>query len=235
MPGITDVLLPLAALGVGAYTVKKIVGAPQITPIAPQNLAPVLPSSQQIIQIGTGNGVTPDVPNAPVSSSTMQFPNANLQTWASNPQMPQYMLTSPSGRAFTQQQEGYRTTPYRDIAGNWTVGYGHKITSSDGISLTQSLDQSTINSLFDGDISTAESIVQQLVNVPLTQGQFDALVDFVFNLGRARLAGSTLLRYLNAGNYAAAAQEFNKWVYAGPQVVSALVSRRAGEAQMFVG
>jgi len=233
MPGITDVLIPLAALGVGAYTVKKIVSQPQILPIAPQNLAPL--GSQQIIQIGTGSGVTP---NAPVSASTAQgpiFPNANLQTWASNPQMPQYMTISDAGKQFIQSQEGYRNTPYQDVAGNWTVGIGHEIQPGDGIALNQAIDGATIQNLFAGDLNDAANIVQQYVNVPLTQGQFDALVDFVFNLGRARLAGSTLLRLLNAGNYSAAAAEFNKWVYAGNNRVAALVSRRAGETQMFVG
>jgi len=235
MPGITDVLLPLAALGVGAYTVKKIVTQPAITPnvSAGNPLVPYTP--QQIIDLSSGAGITP---NAPASASIAQgpvFPNANLQTWASNPQMPQYMTVSDAGKQFIQRHEGYRNTPYQDIAGNWTVGIGHKIQPSDGIPLNQAIDNATVQNLFAGDLNDAANIVQQYVNVPLTQGQFDALVDFVFNLGRARLAGSTLLRLLNAGNYSAAAAEFNKWVYAGNNRVAALVSRRAGETQMFVG
>lgn len=51
------------------------------------------------------------------------------------------------------------------------------------------------------DVAVAEAVVQRLVKVPLTQGQFDALVDFVFKLGGGRLASSTLLRNLNAGKY----------------------------------
>jgi len=235
MPGITDILIPLAALGVGAYTVKKIVTQPQIVPNSSGGNPLVPYTPQQIIDISAGAGITP---NAPSSASTVQgptFPNANLQTWASNPQMPQYMTVSDAGKQFIQNQEGYRNTPYQDVAGNWTVGIGHKIQAGDGIALNQALDDSTIQSLFAGDLNDASNVVQQYVNVPLTQGQFDALVDFVFNLGRARLAGSTLLRLLNAGNYSGAAAEFNKWVYAGNNKVAALISRRAGETQMFVG
>lgn len=231
MPGITDVLIPLAALGVGAYTVKKIVSTPQITPIAPQNLTPLTGGTVPIIQIGS-NGYTP---GAPISSSLLQFPNANLQTWASAPQMPEYMTVSDNGRSFIRQQEGYRNTPYQDVAGHWTVGIGHKITTDDGISTGQVLSDAQIQALFDDDVATAESEVKQLVSVPLTQGQFDALVDFVFNLGRAHLATSSLLRYLNAGNYAAAVHQFSRWVYADGKVNSGLVARRQSEQQMFVG
>lgn len=219
MPGITDLLWPAALLGVGAYTIKKIVTAPTIAPVAPQNLAPI------------NAGYTAA---APISSSTMLFPNSNLQTWASAPQMPEYMTISDNGKSYIKQQEGYRNMPYQDAAGYWTVGIGHKIQPSDNIPLNQPLDDASIMTLFDGDLSTAESIVKQLVNVPITQGQFDALTDFVFNLGRSRLASSTLLRLLNAGNYAGAAAEFNKWVYAGGKVDAALVARRQGETQMFM-
>jgi lysozyme len=71
--------------------------------------------------------------------------------------------------------------------------------------------------------------------VSLNQGQYDALVDFTYNLGPAALQGSTLLRKLNAGDYAGAAAEFPKWCHAGRAVLPGLVTRRARERAMFEG
>jgi GH24 family phage-related lysozyme (muramidase) len=62
-----------------------------------------------------------------------------------------------------------------------------------------------------GDLLDAEMSVTRLVRVALTQGQFDALVDFCFNVGMGKLAASTLLKYLNAGEYGAAADESLQW------------------------
>jgi hypothetical protein len=67
----------------------------------------------------------------------------------------------------------------------------------------------------------------------LTQGQFDALVDFVFNLGSARLASSTLLRYLNAGKYDDAAWKLLAWDHAGSRELPALKLRRESEFRLW--
>jgi lysozyme len=71
------------------------------------------------------------------------------------------------------------------------------------------------------------------VTVPLTQNQFDALVDFTFNVGQGNLASSTLLRELNAGNTAGAAAQFLVWVYAKGVELPGLVTRRQAEAALF--
>jgi lysozyme len=71
--------------------------------------------------------------------------------------------------------------------------------------------------------------------VPLTQGQYDALVSFPFNEGAGRLQASTLLKMLNAGNYQATAGQFGAWVYGGGVKLPGLVIRRAAEAEMFGG
>jgi GH24 family phage-related lysozyme (muramidase) len=75
--------------------------------------------------------------------------------------------------------------------------------------------------------------VEALVETPLTDNQFGALVSFTFNLGRGNLAKSTLLRKLNGGDYDGAAIEFNKWNKAGGKVLAGLVARRAAEAELF--
>jgi lysozyme len=135
-----------------------------------------------------------------------------------------------NGLALTQQFEGMRLSAYQDQVGVWTIGFGH--TGPDvhaGLTITQ--DQAT--ALLMKDVASASASVNNLVKVPLTQNQFDALVDFVFNLGQGKFAGSTLLRGLNAGDFSGAAAEFVKWDHAGGQVVPGLLRRRLAEAQLF--
>jgi lysozyme len=137
---------------------------------------------------------------------------------------------SKSGLALTEQFEGLRLTPYQDSVGVWTIGYGH--TGPDvhpGLTITQM----DAEALLLRDVGDAARSVNQLVTIPLTQNEFDALVDFVFNLGATAFAGSTLLRDLNAGNLAAAAGEFQKWDHAGGRVLAGLLQRRLGEASLF--
>jgi lysozyme len=72
------------------------------------------------------------------------------------------------------------------------------------------------------------------VTVPLTQGQHDALVSFTYNEGAGRLQSSTLLKDLNAGNYAAVPAEFMKWVFGGGVKLPGLVTRRRAECKLFL-
>ena len=83
------------------------------------------------------------------------------------------------------------------------------------------------------DIQVAAQAVNGMVTVALTQPEFDALVDFAFNLGTGNLQHSTLLRLLNAGDYKGAAAEFEKWDRAGGKVMAGLLRRRQAEEQMF--
>src|ERR1035441_9795663 len=83
------------------------------------------------------------------------------------------------------------------------------------------------------DVRDAEQAVQRLVKVPLRQGQFDALVDFCFNLGAGRLTASTLLKCLNAGRYDEAAEQLLLWDHTGGQECAALKVRREAEAELW--
>jgi len=137
---------------------------------------------------------------------------------------------SKAGLSLTESFEGVRLTAYQDQVGVWTIGYGH--TGPDvhaGLTITQ--DQA--NDLLMGDVSHAVSAVNRLVTVPLTQNQFDALVDFVFNVGIGNFASSTLLRELNASNFTDAAAQFERWSHAGGVVVAGLLRRRQAEARLF--
>jgi len=84
------------------------------------------------------------------------------------------------------------------------------------------------------DVQTAVSCVNRKVGPALTQNQFDALVSFVFNLGCGAFSGSTLLRLLNAGETAAAAQQFVRWDQAGGHVLEGLLRRREAERDLFL-
>jgi len=86
--------------------------------------------------------------------------------------------------------------------------------------------------LLAGDVGDAEQAVARLVKVELTQGQFDALVDFVFNLGQGQLAESTLLKELNSGQDDAAGEQLLRWDHAGTQENAGLKARREAEFQL---
>ena len=142
------------------------------------------------------------------------------------------MNTSTAGLELIKRSEGFSANVYSDIAGFRTVGYGHKLQPGEsfpsGVTVTQATD------LLMADVAVAESVVSRLVKVPLTQGQFDGLVDFVFNLGGARLASSTLLKDLNAGKYDEAAQQLLEWDHAGGKEVEGLKARREAEFQLWL-
>lgn len=130
----------------------------------------------------------------------------------------------------TEQFEGCKLTAYQDVKGVWTIGYGHTGTDvRPGLVITQG----TAEDLLLHDVQSAEFHVNHLVNVPLTQHEFDALVDFTFNVGSGNFASSTLLKLLNLRNYAAAALEFVKWNKSGGMVVAGLLRRRIAETEVF--
>lgn len=141
------------------------------------------------------------------------------------------MQLSAIGLELVERSEGFRSKTYFDMAGFPTIGYGHRLepheSFPDGVSETEA------EVILRWDVHQAELEVARLVKVPLTQGQFDALVDFVFNLGSSRLASSTLLLDLNAGNYDAAATELLRWDHAGNHEVDALKARRQAEYQLW--
>jgi lysozyme len=134
------------------------------------------------------------------------------------------------GLTLTEQFEGCKLTAYQDQVGRWTIGYGHTGPEVAG-GLTITLEEA--EGLLAKDVHAAGEFVNNVVAVRLSQEEFDALVDFVFNLGRGRFEGSTLLKELNAGNFAAAAAQFEAWDRAGGAVVAGLLRRRQAETALF--
>ncbi len=135
-----------------------------------------------------------------------------------------------NGIDLVELSEGLRLTAYRDAVGVLTIGYGH---TGNEVQLGQTISQSEAEQLLMHDLYLAEKDVKAMVKVPIGQHQYDALVDFTFNLGGLALQSSTLLRMLNSGDYAGADAEFKKWNHAGGKVLSGLTRRRAAEAALF--
>ena len=140
------------------------------------------------------------------------------------------MKATAHGLALIQHYEGCRLKAYKCPAGVWTVGYG--CTGPDvkeGMTITHDEAMARLRR----DVEKFEQAVSKLVTVPLTAGQFDALVSFAYNLGAGALQRSTLLKLVNASRFDAAAGEFAKWNKAGGKVLDGLVRRRAAEAHLF--
>ncbi len=122
--------------------------------------------------------------------------------------------------------EGLRLKSYRCSAGVWTIGYGH----TRGVKAGQVITKTQAETLLHGDLLPVERYVDGL-KLHLTQGQFDALVDFAFNLGTGALGRSSLLQKVLLKTPTADIQaEFRKWVYAGGKKLPGLVKRREWEA-----
>lgn len=143
------------------------------------------------------------------------------------------MEISAASLALIKASEGFCATVYRDPAGIPTIGYGHKMLTHD--SFPDGITEGFACGLLNADIRAVELEVENLVHVPLTQGQFDALVDFTYNLGSGRLASSTLLAELNAGRYDDAAEQLLRWDMAGGEVSPGLKTRREAELALWNG
>ena len=145
------------------------------------------------------------------------------------------MQTSDKGIALIKQFEGCKLTAYQDSVGVWTIGYGWtQPVDGKPIRAGMTIKQETAERLLKTGLVSYESDVSRLVKVGLTQGQFDALVSFTYNLGARSLSTSTLLRKLNAGDYAGAADEFPSWNKAGGKVLNGLTRRREAERALFL-
>ncbi len=140
-------------------------------------------------------------------------------------------ITGEAGLSIIRDCEGLRTTSYRCPAGIPTIGYGH---TGPEVKDGQTITKEEADRLLRDDVKNAERAIKRLVKVQLTQGQFDALVSFTFNLGAGNLQTSTLLKKLNAGDYAGAAEQFLVWNKAAGKVLPGLVKRRERERQCFL-
>ena len=131
--------------------------------------------------------------------------------------------------------EGIRLNAYDDGVGVWTIGIGTtvypngvKVKKGDKCTLEQ------VKEYFAHDLKRFESSVNNLVKVPLSQNQFDALVSLTYNIGQTAFGNSTLLKKLNAKDYQGAADQFLRWNKGGGKVMKGLVRRREAERALFL-
>lgn len=148
------------------------------------------------------------------------------------------MRTSPAGRAAITQREGLMLTAYPDPATGgepWTIGVGH--TSAAGapkVVRGMKITKDEADAILSRDLLTFESAVSSAVKVPLSQNEFDALVSLAFNIGAGAFKKSTLVRKLNAGDRAGAADQFLVWNKANGKTMKGLVNRRKAERAQFL-
>lgn len=143
------------------------------------------------------------------------------------------MQTSTRCLGMIKASEGFRPSTYLDVNGMPTIGYGHCLVHPE--SFPNGIDEPQATRLLLADVLDAEKAVLRMVKVPLTQGQFDALVDFVYNLGSGRLHGSTLLADINAGRLDEAAEQILLWDHVGKEENPGLKARRQAEYELFTG
>lgn len=129
--------------------------------------------------------------------------------------------------------EGFESEIYLDAAGLPTIGYGHLIRKGEHKMFENGISEMAAEALLAKDVWSAEGSVLRLVKVPLTNGQFDALVSFTFNLGGGALQRSTLRRKINREEHYEVPEQLMRWVWAGGRKLRGLIRRRAAEAELY--
>lgn len=130
---------------------------------------------------------------------------------------------------YLKAAEGCKLTAYQDSVGVWTIGYGHTAGVKRGDRITQYQAEQFLRE----DLARFEAAAGKVRNVA-TQGRFDAVVDFMYNLGIGQFNSSTLKKYIESAKPVWQIQEqFLRWVYAGGVKLGGLVSRRIWEAARF--
>ena len=139
------------------------------------------------------------------------------------------MKTSNYAIESIKQFEGCKLTAYKCPANVWTIGYGHTKNVTPGMKITQVEADNFIKS----DILPIEMFLNKL-KINLKQGQYDALIDFMFNLGISKFTNSTLYKLIKAGSSdEEICNEFMKWIHSGKKVLHGLVKRRKWECEQW--
>ncbi len=129
--------------------------------------------------------------------------------------------------------EGFKSEIYLDAAGLPTIGYGLLIRKNEHKLFVNGIGYEVALALLIKDVQSAERSVLRLIHVPLTDGQFDALVSFTFNLGSGALQRSTLRLKVNREEHEEVPEQFMRWVWAGGKKLRGLIRRRRAEASFY--
>lgn len=139
---------------------------------------------------------------------------------------------SAAGLIGITQWEGFSETAYIPVEGDvLTIGFG----STEGVKIGDKITVPKALERLYRDVGNAESAIGRCVKVPLSQGEYDSFTAFAFNVGGEAFCSSTLVKKLNAGDYAGACEELRRWVYAGGRKVEGLVNRREAEYRTCMG
>ena len=130
--------------------------------------------------------------------------------------------------------EGFEPDIYLDAAGLPTIGYGHLLRDGEHKMFKYGITEPAAQALLAKDVWSAERAVLRLIKVPLTDGQFDALVSFTFNLGGGALQRSTLRRKVNRSEHYEVPEQLMRWVWAGGRKLRGLARRRSAEAGLYM-
>ena len=157
------------------------------------------------------------------------------------------MNVSPRATTMIRHHEGVRNKPYRCPALLWTIGVGHVMYPEQAklpmnrrgevnlrIEDFRVFTDGEIDAILRSDLDRFERGVERFCPVPLTQGQFDALVSFAFNVGLGTLQRSTLRQKVLRGDMEGAAEEFLKYCLAGGKILKGLQNRRKDERAVFL-
>ena len=145
------------------------------------------------------------------------------------------MRMTDEGLRLIMEFEGFRAHAYRDPVGIWTIGYGHTSAAGhphvhEGMHITVAQGREILRQ----DVNKFAAGVRKLVTTDLTDAQFSALVSFAFNVGLGGLSRSSVLKAVNARDFAAVPRRLALWVKAGGRRLPGLVRRRAAEAALFM-
>ncbi len=146
------------------------------------------------------------------------------------------MIVNKAAIDLIKEFEGFEPKAYRDHVGIWTIGYGTTkaagvgIDPKDGMSITQDDAERYLQLA----VQKFAAQIEDMIDVPVNDNQFGALVSLAYNIGPGSLAKSTVMKRLNAGDYQGAADAFAMWNKAGGKVLAGLTRRRAAERDLFL-
>lgn len=141
------------------------------------------------------------------------------------------MKISHEGKTLIKKFEGCELEAYLDAVSVPTIAYGR----TKGVTIGDTCTQEQAEAWLEEELVEYENYVNEAVQVPLTQNQFDALVSWTYNLGPSNLNSSTMLKVLNSSSYDDVPTQIKRWNKAGGKVLDGLVRRREAEALLFKG
>lgn len=145
------------------------------------------------------------------------------------------MNVSQKGIDLIKEFEGFSASPYPDVIGVNTIGFGTtKYPNGHAVKLSDpKIDVAQAQIYLQNDLKRFIDDLNKLVKVEVAQQQFDALLSLIYNIGTTNFSNSTLLKKLNNKDFVGASNEFPKWNKAGGKVVQGLVNRRKREMDLF--